>query len=283
LITELFYFEIYDLRVGKNIKIFYTDRMSGLQLFFLNLDQNLTEAEFVAWEGRGAIVLWDQKRKFIPKSCILWIPELPEQDYDKVKPRYAYKSEEFMVLWDNDRYVEDNLRDMFRYYQRNTDGVFLEEYWRLILGEVAQEITHEEMTTAWLMAKRMEADISPIENNMAPYIPGEQVSFNWNGVQVDFTTHAIERTFERSNVRRENFRSLVWQMLQDSIPVKTKKQDAKPGSVFLYNNDFNWTFALVPKSEARDAYVVVTCFEPSIHWRKKDVDWTTPFLESEEV
>lgn len=256
--------------------------MSGLKLFFLNLDKQVTEAEFISWENCGALVIWDNAQKYIPKSCILWIPELPEEDYDEYKPRFAYKSEEFMVLWNNDRYVEENLCDMFRYYQRCTDGVFVEEFWRLLLEEVSDDISLEEMTTAWLMAKRMEAEINPVENNMEPYRKGEQISFTLHGVQIDFSHHAIERTFERSNVQAANFRPLVWQMLQDSIPVKTAKQDSKPGSVFLYNNDFNWTFALMPKSVGKDSYVVVTCFEPSIHWRKKELDMSTPFLEPEE-
>lgn len=274
-------YEILKLIIDGGIKILYTERMSGLQIFFFNLKNEIQEAELVSLDARGANVLMGEKEKFIPKKCILWIPELPEKDYDSYKPCFAYKSEEFMVLWDNERFVEDNLRDMFRYYQRCTDGVFVEEYWRLVLHEVSEEITQEEMIAAWLMAKRMEAELSPIENNMAPYKKGEQVSFNLHGVKVDFSTHAIERTFERSNVQKANFRNLVFQMLKDSIPVRTPKQESKPGSVFLYNKDFNWTFALVSKSIAKDSYVVVTCFEPSIHWRKKELDLTTPFLEPE--
>lgn len=268
--------------VGRDIKIPYTNSMSRLQIFFVNFQKEVQEAELVAWDTRGAIISLEEKQKFIPKKCILWVPEFPEEDYENYKPRYAYKSEEFMVLWDNERFIEDNLRDMFRYYQRCTDGVFVEEYWRLVLHEISEGITHEEMATAWLMAKRMEAELRPVENDMTPYKKGEQIFFVLHGIQIDFTTHAIDRTFERNSVHKANFRSLVWQMLQDSIPVITPKQESKPGSVFLYNKDFNWTFALVPKSTAKDAYVIVTCFEPSIHWRKKDVDWTTPFLEPEE-
>ena len=268
--------------VGRDIKIPYTNSMARLQIFFVNFQKEVQEAELVAWDTRGAIISLEEKQKFIPKNCILWVPEFPEEDYENYKPRYAYKSEEFMVLLDNERFIEDNLRDMFRYYQRCTDGVFVEEYWRLVLHEISEDITHEEMATAWLMAKRMEAELRPVENDMTPYKKGEQIFFVLHGIQIDFTTHAIDRTFERNSVHKANFRSLVWQMLQDSIPVITPKQESKPGSVFLYNKDFNWTFALVPKSTAKDAYVIVTCFEPSIHWRKKDVDWTTPFLEPEE-
>lgn len=251
---------------------------------FFKYKNKILTGDILTEDSLGFYVQTPEFIQYVLKEAMLWIPNFPEQEWPVgQRPMFSYQPEEFLVLWNEDRTDEDNLHDIYRYFLQNSAPKYSRRFWALMLGELWDKIDNSQSRKAWVDAKIVE-QIS-MENDLSEYHQGQRVKFSLhNDIYIEFSPHAIERMFERLQVCPENFKSLVFQMLQESVPVVSNKKK-KPNDVFLYHKDFHWAFLLRKTSsdeKGYSAYIVVTCYEPHIYWRKCPVQIGTPFLEEVE-
>lgn len=228
------------------------------------------------------LVLSSFQEVLVHQKNMVLIEDYPSNDFwnkqDNPRPRYTYSKEEFIVLWNYSRSNVDNLVDIFRYYQQQSKG-FHPLYWQFMLSDLSIELQGHELDIAWNKAIEINLKKYAQLNDLSVFQEGETVAFHVFNQTIIFTHHAVERTFERLNIQKQNFRSLVYTMLQEAVPLKTKKKTAN-SDTFLYNDMFNWTFVL-QKGNFKNTYYVMTCYEPSINWRKFEVIEDSPFFQDE--
>lgn len=181
--------------------------------------------------------------------------------------------EAFGCLWDQGRSEFSNLKDCCRYFNQVTKSNFCPplSYFEELLGKSLEGIDYKGVWDRALFEERR-------EQNKGRKI----VRIKVGGVNFNFSPHSVERFYERFSVCEENCKMLLGQILRESSAVIPPKKLLRPDTVFLYHRDYHFALILKKTKNPR-SFIVLTSYEPSLNWRRGEIDDSFRLPSEEEI